>query len=140
MLFPRSFIRVWFFWESRLQHKNVHGDLVLWKFWNFLKLLKFDFFFFILKFWTLKKKGKKNILEFEFRHFLKFLKFYENWNFWNFWWHELLAILYFLSKIIMQVPFRNRIENEAVQFFFFYMTLYWLAALTKTNREIKNVK
>jgi predicted neutral ceramidase superfamily lipid hydrolase len=25
------------------------------------------------------------------------------------------AILYFLSKIIMQVPFRNRIENEAVQ-------------------------
>ena len=29
--------------------------------------------------------------------------------------HELFAILYFLSKIIMQVPFRNRIENEAVQ-------------------------
>jgi hypothetical protein len=29
--------------------------------------------------------------------------------------HELFAILYFLSKIIMQVPFRNQIENEAVQ-------------------------
>ena len=29
--------------------------------------------------------------------------------------HELFTILYFLSKIIMQVPFRNRIENEAVQ-------------------------
>ena len=30
-------------------------------------------------------------------------------------WHELFAISYFLSKIIMQVPFRNQIENEAVQ-------------------------
>ena len=29
-------------------------------------------------------------------------------------WHELFVLLYFLSKIIMQGPFRNRIENEAV--------------------------
>ena len=29
--------------------------------------------------------------------------------------HELFAKLYFLSKIIMQVTLRNRIENEAVQ-------------------------
>ena len=32
MLFPQSFIRIWFFWESRLQHKCTW-----WKFWNFLK-------------------------------------------------------------------------------------------------------
>ena len=41
-------------------------------------------------------------------------------------WHELFAILYFLSKIIIQVPV--------------HITLYWPAALTKTNRENKNVK
>jgi hypothetical protein len=35
----------------------------------------------------------------------------------------------------MHVPFRNRIENETV-----HITLYWPAALTKTNRENKNVK
>ena len=61
MLFPQSFIRVWFFWESRLQHKCTWWLQVLWKFWNFeLK----SFYFFI---WN----------------FLKILKFYENWNFWK---------------------------------------------------------
>jgi hypothetical protein len=37
----------------------------------------------------------------------------------------------------MQVPFRNQIENEAVQV---HITLYWPTALTKTNRENKNIK
>jgi hypothetical protein len=37
MLFPQSFIRVWFFWESRLQHKYTWWLQILWKFWNFLK-------------------------------------------------------------------------------------------------------
>jgi hypothetical protein len=47
MLFPQSFIRVWFFWESRLQHKFTWWLQVLWKFWiflkfrNFMKILKF---------------------------------------------------------------------------------------------------
>jgi hypothetical protein len=35
MLFPQSFIRVWFFWESRLQHKCTWWLQVLWKFWNY---------------------------------------------------------------------------------------------------------
>ena len=33
----------------------------------------------------------------------------------NIMWNEASAILHFLSKIIMQIPFRNRIENDAVQ-------------------------
>jgi hypothetical protein len=35
MLFPQSFIRVWFFWESRLQHKCSWWLQVLWNFWTF---------------------------------------------------------------------------------------------------------
>ena len=64
MLFPQSFIRVWFFWESRLQHKCTWWLQVFWNFWNF-DILNFKFIFFILEFWI----------------FLKILKFYENWNF-----------------------------------------------------------
>jgi hypothetical protein len=30
----QSFIRVWFFWESRLQHKCTWWLQVLWKFWT----------------------------------------------------------------------------------------------------------
>ena len=54
-------------------------------------------------------------------------------------WHELFAILYFLSKIIMQIPFRksNRKRGSLVPV---HKTLYWSAALTKTNRKNKNVK
>ena len=62
MLFPQSFIRVWFFWESRLQHKCTWRLQVLWKFWNFMK------FYENRHFWN----------------FLKILKFYESWNFFNF--------------------------------------------------------
>jgi hypothetical protein len=43
-LFPQSFIRVWFFWESRLQHKCTWWLQVLWKFWIFLNILKFWIF------------------------------------------------------------------------------------------------
>jgi hypothetical protein len=50
-------------------------------------------------------------------------------------WHELFAILCVSSKIIMQIPLRNWIKNEAVQ-----SRLYWPDALTRTNRENKNVK
>jgi hypothetical protein len=74
MLFPQSFIRVWFFWESRLQHKCTWWLQVLWKFWNFWN---FKILWKILKFWTLKI------------FYFRILKCFENfeilWNFWNFW-------------------------------------------------------
>jgi hypothetical protein len=65
-------------------------------------------------------------------------KYYMDRSFWGPYdpkWHELFAILYVSSKIIMQIPLRNWIKNEAVQ-----SRLYWPAALTRTNRENKNVK
>jgi hypothetical protein len=52
-------------------------------------------------------------------------------------WHELFAILYFLSKIIMHVPEPNQKRGSPVPV---HITLYWSAALTKTNRENKIVK
>ena len=52
--FP-SFIRVWFFWESRLQHKFTWWLLKFLKFFeNFEILWKFWFFFYIFE--ILKKK------------------------------------------------------------------------------------
>ena len=85
MLFPQSFIRVWFFWESRLQHQFTWWLQVLWTFWIFLKFCKnFEFLFLILEFWNLLK-----ILIFfwKFWNFFNFIifKFFENflilWNF-----------------------------------------------------------
>jgi hypothetical protein len=77
--FPQSFIRVWFFWESRLQHKCTWWLQVLWNFWNFEIFWNFWNFVNILKFWTL------NYLFFLILiFFLKILKFFENWNFRNF--------------------------------------------------------
>jgi hypothetical protein len=40
MLFLQSFIRVWFFWESRLQHKFTWWLQVLWKFWIFFLIFE----------------------------------------------------------------------------------------------------
>jgi hypothetical protein len=64
ILFPQSFIRVWFFWESKLQHKCAWWLQVLWKFWIFWKFLK------ILKFYEILWK-------------LKFLKILQSGKFWN---------------------------------------------------------
>ena len=48
MLFPQSFIRVWFFWEVDF-NINVHGD---YKFYENFELYKFfTFYFRILKFY-----------------------------------------------------------------------------------------
>ena len=72
MLFPQSFIRVWFFWESRLQQCTWWLQ-VLWKFCENFEILNFRnvffFYFRILKFYEILWK-------------LKFLEFF--WKFWNF--------------------------------------------------------
>jgi hypothetical protein len=63
MLFPQSFIRVWFFWESRFQHKFTWWLPDLWIFFKFWKIWIFIFNFRILKF---------------FGKFWNSMKFYEN--------------------------------------------------------------
>ena len=70
MLFPQSFIRVWFFWESRLQHKCTWWLQVLWKFRIFLKFLKFWNFEILWKFWNFE------LWNFYFFYF-KILNFFE---------------------------------------------------------------
>ena len=81
MLFPQSFIRVWFFWESRLQHQFIWWIQVLWTFWIFLKLWNFKilwkFWIFIFNFRILKFVENLEIFEifWKFWIFLKFLNF-----------------------------------------------------------------
>ena len=57
MLFTQSFIRVWFFSESKLQHKYSWWLQVLWKFWIILEFLKFWNFLklkILWKFWNIE--------------------------------------------------------------------------------------
>ena len=71
MIFPQSFIRVWFFWESRLQHKCTWWLQVLWKFWIFLKF---------------RMLPQKN--------YFRILKFFENFEIlWNFMKAEIFEII-----------------------------------------------
>jgi TM2 domain-containing membrane protein YozV len=89
-------IHKWFFWKSRLQHKCTWWLQVLWKFWIFLKFLKFwnfkicENFVKILKFWT---------LTFLFFLFENFYFFFENFEIlWNFMKTEIFEIFEILQK------------------------------------------
>jgi hypothetical protein len=89
MLFPQSFIRVWFFWESRLQHKCTWWLQVLWKFRIFLKFLKFWNFEILWKFWN-----------------------FELWNFYFFfinlrWSFNYESNVFRYNKILIDCVFRN---------------------------------
>jgi hypothetical protein len=89
MLFPQSFIRVWFFWESRLQHKCTWWLQVLWKFWNFMKFYEnrnFWNFLKILKSYEIFYKISKFSYYFKiFQKFSKFHKFLFFFLFLKFW-------------------------------------------------------
>ena len=75
MLFPQSCIGVWFFWESRLQHKCTWWLQVLWKFWFLKKKINFEIFSNFRNFQILWK----------FSNIWNYMKFYENWFFLIFW-------------------------------------------------------
>ena len=105
---PQSFIRVWFLWESRLQHKFTWWLQVLWIFfWNFWNLKNFME---ILKFWTLKFF----FLILEIRKYLKILKLYENF--------EILWKFRFFCKIFEILKFFEILE--ILNFFFFYLRVF----------------
>jgi hypothetical protein len=70
MLFPQSFIRVWFFLESRLQYICTWWLQVLWKFWIFLNIFEILKFFEIFEILIFLWKQK----------FLKFWNFFKNFR------------------------------------------------------------
>ena len=76
--FP-SFIRVWFFWESRLQHKFTWWLLKFLKiFENFEILWKFWIFFTFLKFWKFFKISEFSLIDDEVRVFRVNIKLLSN--------------------------------------------------------------
>jgi hypothetical protein len=106
MLFPQSFIRVWFFWESRLQHKCTWWLQVLWTFWN--KFWNFEIFW---NFWNFKILWKFSIFISNFR----ILKFVENFEifeiFWKFWNHYNLEFFWIFWNFVKISEF-SLIDDE----------------------------
>jgi hypothetical protein len=108
--FPQSFIRVWFFWESRLQHKCTWWLQVLWKFWIFLK------------FWNLFKISEFSLIDDEvqvFRINIKLssnpvaeLKFRENDS-------HCRSIVLIVKQLEKEKNSNFKVENFVVMF------IYW---------------
>ena len=92
MLFPQSFTRVWFFWESRLQHKFLWWLQVLRKLWphilEYFEILKFCenfeilnfkiLFYFIFEFWNFLKFSEFSLIDDEVQVFRINIKLLSN--------------------------------------------------------------